>query len=167
MNRAEKRKLLKTGNVTVRNTGFGKTLTPYEVYKISQDVKKDIIKQYGDQAAISFAREEGYDAGYTEGAKFVEDHYLKLAYICVGLAMRETQKFGQKRILSVWKRTNELYAGIADRVDAGEDLNAIEREFNRRLIDEVGIKLFDDTDISEDDVGAKHFYGGGGNDPED
>lgn len=144
MNRAEKRRLLKTGTVVAKDSAFRRNMTPYEVYKITQDVKKQIISEYGDKAAISLARNEGYDAGYTDGAKFVEDHYLKLAYICVGLAMRETHKFGQKRILSVWKRTNELYAGIADRVDAGEDLNEVEKEFNQRLADEVGIKLFDE-----------------------
>lgn len=125
-------------------------MTPARIAAMKQEIAADLIRRSGDQVAIEQAKLEGYEKGHEDGERFAQEHYLKLVYTCMGLAMAELYGFRARRIAKVWHKADEIYGAILQRMDdEGMELDDLEEIMNLRMRNETGLS-FDLTHSAED-----------------
>ena len=131
-------------------------MTPARIAAMKREIADDLIRRSGDKFAIQQARMDGYEQGKADGQTIAERHYLRLLYICLGLALESTYGFKCRRISRVWHEIDNNMGEMLHLLDDGLPLDEIEEMYNSRLDRLTGMKF--ELTGSADDLRANDGY---------
>ena len=145
MGRAEYRraaKQAKKGNAITRIEPMTTVeMSPARIAMMERRVADDLIRRYGDKAAIEYARRDGYEQGWSEGNENALKYYTAINFACIFMAASASFGFRSIRLDRIYNLANKYYNVIEGMIENGLDLDEAMLRIKVELAHRTGFGL--------------------------